>query len=243
MTGLYAAPGVRRRAGASRVEVRAGRRGLALRVDGTFASWYAPGRWLTDSVWDALAAPLCALPPARRRDVLVLGLGGGSAARLVRALAPQARIVGVEWSAEVLRAARRHMGLDALGIECVRADARDYLARVRRRFDAVIEDVFVGNARSVRKPEWLLEGGLAAAAQRVRPGGLLVVNTIDETAAVARALSRAGLPPRLELRMEGWDNRVLVAGPAGLDARALRRALAMSPVLAPALRRLSLRGR
>jgi spermidine synthase len=57
--------------------------------------------------------------------VLVLGLGAGSAARLVRALAPRARIVGGERSAEVLRAARRHFGLDALGVEVVHADARD----------------------------------------------------------------------------------------------------------------------
>jgi len=252
MTGLYAATGSRRREAAKgsrrtqaggRVEVRAGRQGLSLRVDGTFASWYAPGRMLTGSVWDALAAPPCWLPPARRRDVLVLGLGGGSAARLVRALAPLARIVGVEWSAEVLRAARRHMGLDALGIEAVRADARDYLASSRCRFDAVIEDVFVGSARSVRKPEWMLEGGLAAAARRVRRGGLLVVNSIDETAAVARALARAGLPARLELRVEGWDNRVLVASSRALDAGTLRRRIRQSPVLAPALRRLSVRGR
>lgn len=198
---------------------------------------------LTGSVWDALAAPLCALPPARRREVLVLGLGGGSAARLVRALAPSARIVGVEWSAEVLRAARRHMALDALEIETVRADARDYLASSRRRFDAVIEDVFVGTARSVRKPAWLLEGGLAAAARRVRPGGLLVVNTIDETAAVAHALVRAGCRPRLELRIAGWDNRVLVASSRALDAGTLRQRVRQSPVLAPALRRLSVRGR
>jgi spermidine synthase len=243
MTGLYAVGGDRRREAPGRVEVRAGRRGRALRVDGTFASWYAPGRALTGSVWDALAAPLCWLPPARRRDVLVLGLGGGSAARLVRALAPSARIVGVERSAEVLRAAHRHFGLGALGLEIVQADARDYLARARGRFDAVIEDVFVGTARSVRKPEWMLEGGLAAAARRVRRGGLLVVNTIDETAAVARALAHAGLPPRLELRIEGWSNRVLVAGPNDLDARTLRRRVQQSPVLAPALRRLSLRGR
>jgi spermidine synthase len=241
MTGLYAAGRSRRRQAKGHVEVREGRGGRALRVDGTFASWYAPGRALTGSVWDALAAPLCWLPPDRRRGVLVLGLGGGSVARLVRALAPSARIVGVERSADVLRAAHRHFGLGALGVEVVQADARDYLARARGRFDSVIEDVFVGTARSVRKPEWMLEGGLAAAARRVRRGGLLVVNTIDETAAVARAL--AGFPARVEVRIEGWSNRVLVAGPNDLDARTLRRRVQQSPVLAPALRRLSLRGR
>src|SRR5262245_41530744 len=100
MSGLYAGQGGRRRGAAARVEVREGRRGRALRVDGTFASWYTPGSALTGSVWDALAAPLCWLPKLRRRSVLVLGLGAGSAARLVRALAPGARIVGVERRSE-----------------------------------------------------------------------------------------------------------------------------------------------
>ena len=103
------------------------RRPRTLRVDGTFASWLrARARLTTGSVWDALAAPLLLLPPARRRRVLLLGLGGGSAARLVRALAPRARIVGVELDREVLRAARRHFDLDALGVEVVNADAREY---------------------------------------------------------------------------------------------------------------------
>ncbi|HVH17300.1 MAG TPA: fused MFS/spermidine synthase [Myxococcota bacterium] len=238
MSGLYAAR-TRRRSSDSRVEVREGRNGRALRVDGTFASWYVPGRAHTGSVWDALAAPLCWLPPTRRRAVLVLGLGAGSAARLVRALAPRARIVGVERSAEVLRAARRHFDLDALGVEIVHADAREYLAESRAHFDIVIEDLFVGTARTVRKPDWVLASGLAAAARRLSRGGILVANSIDEAPAVARALS--GFPARVELRIEGWDNRVVVGGPAGLDARGLRDAVSASPVLASSLRRLSFR--
>lgn len=238
MSGLYGA-GAGRRSGDARVEVREGRGGRALRVDGTFASWYVPGRARTGSVWDALAAPLCWLPPTRRRAVLVLGLGAGSAARLVRALAPRARIVGVERSAGVLRAARRHFGLDALGVEIVHADARDYLARARGRFDAVIEDLFIGSARSVRKPDWMLATGLAAAAGLLHRGGILVANSIDEAPAVARALG--AFPARVELRVAGWDNRIFVAGPDGLDALALRRAVASSPLLAPSLARLSFR--
>jgi len=84
------------RNGASRVRVvRRGRR-RELYVDGTFASCWEPGRTTTGPVWDALALPLLGLPPRRRRRVLVLGLAGGSAARLVRALAPRAAITGVE---------------------------------------------------------------------------------------------------------------------------------------------------
>jgi len=123
----------------------------------------------------------------------------------------------------------------------VQADARDYLARARASFDVVIEDIFEGSARSVHKPVWVLAGGLAAAARRVRPGGILVANSIDETGAVARAL--AGLyPAQVEIRIEGWDNRVRVGGPKVLQARDVRAAVTAHSVMAPALSKLSFRG-
>ena len=86
-----------------------------------------------------LAAGIAALPRRRRRSVLLLGLGGGSAARVARALAPRARIVGVEIDPSVVRLARRWFDLDALGIEVVVEDARAYLEKCPRRFDAVLE--------------------------------------------------------------------------------------------------------
>jgi len=222
------------------VQVRESRQGRALRIDGTFASWYAPGSPLTGSVWDALAAPLLLLPPPRRRSVLVLGLGGGSAARVVRTIAPRARIVGVERSAEVLRAARRFFDLGELDVEVVHADARRYLERTRRHFDAIIEDIFVGSGRAVRKPDWLPCPGFARAARRLRRGGLLVSNSIDETAGVAREM-RALFASTLHIAIEGYDNRVVVGGPAPIGGRALRTAVAAHPVLSATLGHLSFR--
>jgi len=211
-----------------------------LRIDGTFASYWEPGRVATGSVWDAVAAPILALPPARRRSLLLLGLGGGSAARLARALAPRARVVGVEIDPEVVRLARRHFDLDSLGLEVVVADAQHYLARARRRFDVILEDVFVGAGHSVHKPDWLPLPGLASAASRLTPGGILVSNTLDETPAVARAL-RERFPRLLRIEIADYDNRVLAAGPSGLSARLLRAAVAANPVLGPTLPRLRFR--
>jgi spermidine synthase len=223
-----------------RIEVKTGRAGRALRIDGTFASFYAPGSALAGPVWDALVAPLAWLPPTRRRSVLILGLGGGSAARLVRALAPRARIVGVERSRDVVRAARRHLDLGSLGVEVVVADALAYLERSRARFDAVLEDLFVGRGRQVRKPDWLPEPGLRLAARRVARGGLLVTNSLDEFPASAAALSTL-FGARVAIAIDGWDNRILAAGPRSLSASQLRAALAADPLLAPTLPRLALR--
>lgn len=210
--------------------MKVGRRGRRLEIDGTFASWYAPGATVTGSVWVALAAPILLLPPARRRSVLILGLGGGSAARIARALAPRATIVGVERDADVVRAARCWFDLDDLGIEVIQGDALAYLGRARRQFDVVIEDIFVGRGRAVRKPDWLPDPGLSLAARRVAHGGLLVSNAIDEAPEVGRRL-RGLFPATLRIDIDDYDNRVLVGGPALLSGRALRGAVAHSPVL------------
>ena len=222
--------------------MRHGPRGRELRVDGQLASVQRHGRALTGPVWYAIAAPLLALAPARRRSVLVLGLGAGSAARVLRALAPHAHIVGVELGAAVVEAARAHFDLDALGVEVVIDDARAFLERERRRFDLVIEDVFTGPTRSVRKPDGWPEPNLHLAARRVAPGGVLAVNTIHETAQVARAL-HAIAPGRtlVSVGVKGYYNRVLALGPRALRADALRRRLDAEPAFASARRRLELR--
>jgi len=62
----------------------------------------------------------------RPRHVLLLRVGRGSVARALRALDPEAKIVGVELDREVLRLARRHFGLDHLRLELVTGDALEY---------------------------------------------------------------------------------------------------------------------
>src|SRR4029453_19557369 len=95
-----------------RIRVRESRKGRTLESDGTFASFWPHRGVATGSVWDALVAPLVALPAARRRAVLILGLGGGSAARLGRAVAPRAHVVGVGDDRRVIPVARRAFSLD-----------------------------------------------------------------------------------------------------------------------------------
>lgn len=220
--------------------MREGRGGRRLEIDGTFASLWRPGRSTTGSVWDALAVPVLGLPRSRRRSALLLGLGGGSAVRLLRALVPEIRVVGIEIDPEVVRAARRWFGLGRLGIEVRCGDARTYLARARRRFDLVLDDVFVGRGRGVRKPAWMLEEGWERAVRRVAPGGMLVTNVLDEGEAARRTL-REHFPCVVEIGVDGYDNRILVGGPAPLSGRSLRRAARDHAPLAESLARLRFR--
>jgi spermidine synthase len=222
-----------------RVRTRHTRHGIELRIDGTLASIFKPGQASAGPVWDALAAPLVALPPHRRRRVLILGIGGGSVVRLARALSPSAEIVGVDNDREVLRVARRELGLGRLDLEIVIDDALRYLRRERRTFDLVIEDLMIGTAQRPRKPEGLVEG-YDLVRKRVARGGLLSVNTIHETPQLAARLND-GTGTLLSVAVKDHYNHILVSGPTSLKASSLRRAMAESPVLSHSLPALQVR--
>ncbi len=223
-----------------RVEVKKQGQGLALEVEGTFASFYQPGSPVTGSVWDAIAAPVLALPPERRKEILILGVAGGSAARVVRAIAKDAHITGVELSPEVIEAAREHFDLDALDLDLVIGDAHAYLRESTQRFDLILEDVFVGVGRSVHKPEWLPEPAHELAKALLKPGGLLVSNTLDEAEEITAAMRRR-FPGVLRIEVEDYENIIVVGGSESLSGSELRRAVAGDPVLGPSLSALSFR--
>jgi spermidine synthase len=161
-------------------------------------------------------------------------------ARAIRTLDSEAQIVGVDLDREVLRLARHHFGLDRLRLEVVAADALEYLQTERRRFDLIVEDLFVGPSRSVRKPEWLLGKGYRLIRQRLRPRGFIVSNTIHETTAVVTAMRPLG-GRVVSLDVRGHWNRVVICGRSLPPPRALRAALALSPDTVRMLRRISLR--
>ena len=132
-------------------------------------------------------------------------------ARALRAVDPLAEIVGVDSDPHVLRLGRRRFGTDRLRLEVVAEDALQFLRRERRRFDLIVEDLFVGSLRSVRKPAGFLGEGYRLMHHRLSPRGVMVSNTIHETPAVLGALRRLG-GRTLKLGVCGHWNRIVVWG-------------------------------
>ena len=233
---------------AQRVRVQQSSHGLELIVDETFASFQSSGGLATRCVWDAIAAPVLALKASPAPRVLLLGYGGGSAARIVRALCPQASITGVELDPDVIKAARRHFDVQGLGVDLRQADARIFLEQaVRRcqkkpqsRYDLILEDVFIGRGDAVRKPEWIPAPGHEWARRCLGRGGILVSNTLDETTRVQAAL-RSAFRSVLSITVEDYDNRILVASDAPLSARGLREKLRAEPLIQESLEVLTFR--
>lgn len=108
-----------------------------LRVGGVIQS-VEVDEWYTVDVWDALA------PRRRPEKALILGLGGGSIAKLMTRRWGPLPITGVERDPEIVRLARREFGLDDLThLTIVTADAFVWIRASVERFDAICVDLYV----------------------------------------------------------------------------------------------------
>lgn len=108
------------------------------------------------------------------RNVLLLGLGGGSLAKYCHRQLPLARITVVEIDPDVIAFRDEFLvPADDARFKVVCADAADYIQAGRQRFDAILVDAFdrSGFAGSVSAP-----GFYASAQRRLSPGGVLVAN-------------------------------------------------------------------
>jgi spermidine synthase len=135
--------------------------------------------------WQAL------IPSQTASTALILGIGGGTAAHLLRRKSPSTRITGVDNDPRVLDLARSAFGLDSTGVQLVLADARDFVAACGTRYDLVIVDLFRGEALDPIASSWAFQRGLHSI---VMPGGTLVWNLHrDRRSAMARRRAGSGL--------------------------------------------------
>jgi spermidine synthase len=165
----------------------------------------------------ALGAEALGARPAPR--VLVGGLGMGyTLAAALRALGPGAQVVVaelvpavVEWNRGPLSALAGHPLRDAR-VRVREADVAEELRAGRGAWDAVLLDVDNGPEALTRPGnDWLYRpGGLAAARDALRPGGVLATWSAGAAPRYARRLRAAGF------RVE---ERRLPAGPTGRGGR------------------------
>jgi len=80
-------------------------------------------------------------------NILILGLGGGTAARLAAVKWPGVKIIGVEIDPIIVRLGKKFFGLNEIpGLEIVIDDAGDWVKQAmkeRTRFDLIIVDVYL----------------------------------------------------------------------------------------------------
>ena len=149
------------------------------------------------------------------RDVLMIGLGGGSLAKYVYRQLPRTRIVAVEVDVRVVAAAHRlfHLPLGKSRLQVIVGDGADHTARHAGSADVIFLDAFVNHrqAPSIRTAQFY-----RAARQALRRDGVLVINYMSDD---------PGLRAYLQRLAAAFDGRIacLRAGLISLTRLELRR--------------------
>jgi spermidine synthase len=192
---------------------------------GTHATWDRD-RVLSDYAWDAIAAGALLRAKAPPRSLLMLGLGGGTTIRQLRHFVPCMRITAVEIDDAMVELGRRYMGLDELNVDVVIGDAYSYIDSCNKQFDAVVDDVYLGGASDVFRPQSHDSDLMDRLTARLKPDGTLLANLVTGSGhrrvqtQVRRAFKQYFDTVRSVTPMKGF-NETLVAGPS-LAARRLK---------------------
>ena len=107
--------------------------------------------------------------------VLILGLGGGSIAKLVAKTWPEAEITGVEIDEVMIELGEKHLGLKDANVKTVIEDAEAFVAQSREKYDLILVDTYVGYNFPKKFEE---ETFLKAVNKLLTPEGIAVFNRL-----------------------------------------------------------------
>ena len=155
------------------VENDAGDRLLELNEGQAVHSLRRRGSFLTDNIWDEyLIAPFTVRRTPPRR-IAILGNAAGTTARAYGRYFPQTYVDGVEIDGELTDIGRRFFDMRNPRLETFTDDARPYLRRTDRRYDAILVDAY----RQPYIPFYLATREFFELARtRLNPGGVIFVN-------------------------------------------------------------------
>jgi len=187
------------------------------RVEGAVHAWFHRDRYLTGLAWDMIAAASLLGKSNPPRSILMLGLAGGTAFRVLRHLLPECQLTAVDIDEEIVDLAKEHMGMDALGVEVILGDAYAWLKSNRRRFDVVIDDIYLAGMTDVFRPQHCDVRMVRDLKRAIAPGGVLAVNLVTGEGHRAmqsstRRCLREEFPMVRAIRSPEALNEVLVAG-------------------------------
>ena len=82
------------------------------------------------------------------KDCLILGIGGGSNAQLVRKFWQYSRITGIDFDQVIVDLGKKYLGLDDINVKLIVSDAYEFVeneAKFDHKYDLILIDLYVGS--------------------------------------------------------------------------------------------------
>jgi spermidine synthase len=155
------------------VEQDDGDRFLELNEGQAVHSMKLTGTYLTDNIWDEYLVAPFAVRDTPPQSIAILGNAAGTTARAYGRFFPQTRIDGVEIDGELTEIGRKYFDMRNPRLETFTDDARPFLRRTDRKYDAILVDAY----RQPYIPFYLsTREFFELARDRLNPGGMVLVN-------------------------------------------------------------------
>lgn len=207
-------------------EVRSAGATVRLYSNGVLHSQYNPNHVISGAIWDLLLLPGFCLEAAPK-NILLLGLGGGTLVHMIRHFFPSANITCVELDSTHIQVAKRWFKLPKKGVRVIHGDAYEYLVESRETFDWIVDDVFQHVSGDPQRG-FPLQQAKSRYEKRLTPNGILSLNLIG-SAQFKNALTflQAGrFNQALQFSHPLYENRILCLMPENdLDKRAASKAI------------------
>lgn len=130
--------------------------------------------WLVRKVWDAALKKVHNDRPDIER-ILVLGLGGGSVARLIKRYWPGSEIIGIDIDPDMVELGKKYLGLGGVSnLKVFIEDATGWVDKNKgKSFDLVLVDLYKG---AVIPKEFVQDSFLKKVVTLVKSGGVGAFN-------------------------------------------------------------------
>lgn len=86
------------------------------------------------------------------KNVLILGLGCGSAIKPLRKKFPNCQITGVEINSEMIEIGKKYFNLDKIpNLKIIYAPAQKFISQTKQKFDLILVDLYKGGVQEKQK--------------------------------------------------------------------------------------------
>ena len=132
-------------------------------------------------LWQHAFCEFGIIPSPDIKNILVLGIAGGTVIHLLHAIYPDAIITGVDIDERMIDIGKKYFGLDKIhGFTDIVANAKNFVqiaTHKKKQWDMIIVDLFIG----AEIPEFVNETSFLHKIKRMTaPKGTLVINYLRE---------------------------------------------------------------